>query len=297
MNLYLNHLNTPNKIEKTKLQANDQSEQKNFNVYVLDLFKYKTEDIDGDSLPDVSHGELTVAMLKNNNPKIQVKTKDCSKINDPNAYDSNKLLANLEKIYKSAENGEKIDGINISLSCNIDYEEINSAKNLKKEDIITPENVNEKTSLIKDRLYHSADSRNNQACKIIKMIEKIAQKNIPVVIAAGNHFNSFNALGLAKGATVIGGTHKNTKCSLLSINNTVDDWEEAIKFSKPIKRANDKIVGYDVTNNGKLDFFVEEMSSQSGEKKDSTLFGGTSFAAPCYLNKILLYKLSNTTKE
>ena len=193
---------------------------------------------------------------------------DCSDTEDAHCYNSQALLSNLKELNTKIKNGEKIDGINISLSLNMDYKKINSMKNT----------------------HFNLKSKNPEfltTLNAIKTIEKITSNNVPVFVAAGNYDDSFNALGLADKTTVVGGTYRNTKVSMFSQNSTVNAWDESIWPVNPIISDDKKVVGYDVTNDGILDIPASATSSNGKcEKKDITI-GGTSIAAPNHFRKYL----------
>lgn len=269
------------------------SDSRKLNVYVIDVFKFKTEDIDGDQIPDVSHGDYCKALVKNNNDNINVNIEDCSDENDPHSFDVKKLSLALSNLQEKIKNGDKIDAINISLSSDVHYDKVNPGQ--KGYRAINEINLDNKKAEVLRMFKQSSKEEDNELVEVVNKLESIAQSGVQICIAAGNHKNSFNLLGLVKEAKVIGAGYENFKSKVFPSNSTIDVYEQPIIKSNLIKN-NNNFIGVDVSNNGIVDFSKEECSDKTCE--DSSIgqmyTAGTSFTTAIHLNKILEEKLKQS---
>ncbi|MCK7467629.1 MAG: hypothetical protein MZU91_05540 [Desulfosudis oleivorans] len=115
--------------------------------------------------------------------------------------------------------------------------------------------------------------------QLIKKIEQVTSQNKPVYIGAGNDSNNYNLLGLAQGATNVGGTVAGQVNPYFSYHSDIQRMEESVFFPVVVDK------GYDLDGNGCADVPLSEISSKG--KLSKGMISGTSFSTPLALGKDL----------
>lgn len=261
------------------------------NVAIVDEFKTKTIDLDGDNVPDISHGHLVETYLKASNPNVKVDRFQVD-YNDPKKQNFNNkdVLNAFEKVYQKIENGEKYDAVNLSMGSNYDISNLQKTVNKG----INNKNINQFKPQIKDYVSKNLPEVN----KNISSLEKITSKGVPVYVSAGNDKAShYNLLGLANGTKAVGSSdHKGNVSGFSANNNDISNFEKGEYFLRTTKDSNGNINGMDVNNDGKPDIPVSILSDSKAKKgplfgsgpiKDVSTVNGTSFSAPVAIARFI----------
>lgn len=245
-------------------------------VAIVDNFEAITEDIDGDGIPDVSHGEVVENFLRSANPDVEVIRYDVSENKKTKGGSAKKIKKSFEDIAKRIKNGEKIDGVNLSMG---NTEKISTLNRWIKGKI-NNNNIDKKEDAIRDSLYWKM----NGIESTLESIEKVTAEGVPVYTGAGNDgAEYYNTFGLAKGVTQVGSTTQSGNPYLNSGDNSdVKRWEQGVYNVKAIQDKSGKVLGYDYTGDGKIDLSVERGSNKNYDPKKMGWkdIMGTSFASP-----------------
>ncbi|OGH99377.1 MAG: hypothetical protein A2104_07920 [Candidatus Melainabacteria bacterium GWF2_32_7] len=259
-------------------------------VAIVGNFDQKIIDIDGDSIPDLSHEETISRIVKATCPDIQIKPfKIEGHKNNPDYFDLDQALEKLSEISEIVENGEKIDAVNVSLGKEIlintfrectglpvNGENIINYKDQIREWLKNP-SIPLAVKTIIDFKEPGKSGRMIQEFKtinkIIDAIEQITDKGVPVYIGAGNEGPEyFNILALAKGSIPVGALDaKSNKKSFSADNSLINRFEQGIYNISAVTDKDNTIIGYDLTGDNKPEVLANEVSG--GESKVKPYIG------------------------
>jgi Subtilase family len=195
---------------------------------VVDSFGSPSVDIDGDGEPDLSHGEVVCRFIKAQNPFVEI-----LKFNAMSNYQIIEAFGQISAM-------GNIDAVNLSKGFLIP---------IVVEASLQCKGLAEQREILAKRL---------QAYKspLVKAIEQLCRKGIPVYIAAGNNGpKSLNINSLAEGSINVSATDKHgNRESYCTDNPFVNRWEQG---TYPIRKVPG---GFDITGYGKADVLDQEVT-------------------------------------
>lgn len=248
-------------------------------IAIVDNFSSKIVDVDGDNIPDLSHGEVVERYLKAENPAVIITRFQIDIDTKSGNIDNASLIKALGDVKKQIDSGEKFDGVNMSLAYEIDLDTLKD---------LSPANITKAEPVLRERLFNSSKKLNKDQQELktrIEAIESITQSDVPVYIAAGNNsVHSYNTLGLAKGTTQVGalGICGDT---LYARNSDVQYYEQGEYIVGPSFEGDSEVVtGYDINEDGIQDVDKNEVSGK-GKYEYYPTIKGTSFSTPIMLGK------------
>lgn len=252
-------------------------------IAIIDNFKGKYVDVDGDKIPDISHGEAVENLFKTKQPNAEIIRYDVGSDTDASQVSTDKLASAYEDLSQRIEGGEKIDGVNMSVSTDTRIGFFN--RFTKKP--VTAENISKKEDEIKNSSGYDNMSQTTGRKNVLSNMEKVTSQGVPVYVAGGNNGPGyFNEYGLAKGVTQVGGTGLNGNIHPDSADNSdIKKYAQGEFEIKSIKDAAGKITGYDYTGDGKIDLSAEDASSKGASEPKGAKIFGTSFSSPLALSE------------
>lgn len=287
-------------------------------VVVIDDFTNTVVDIDGDGVKDLSHGETVARTIESGND-IDVERLNVAE--DGSDYLSpNKILSALENIQYRINNGEKIDGVNMSMSVEMSLADLSKEMGINLNKINIDEYGDEIRQYISDngqnsngKLSGSNSSEYQFENKVITLVENLAKQGVKITISAGNGgSNTVNLFSFAGGESkldknnplsnihIVGATNANNKATSYSSAGETDYAQGSLAVNKVDGTSdfnNDGVInasdsGYDWTYDGIPDVFNYEVSSGGSRGKYNgdqvgAIFG-TSFAAPTEMRNLIL---------
>ena len=232
-------------------------------IVVIDQFKKKTVDIDGDqrmfseeSKADISHGEAVVAHLKMALPQAHIVCIESEKTDD------RKLLAELLKLKKS---GHQIDAINLSRAIahlTLTPSQWTAMTGVK----VTKENLLEIRKEVKAKIAELSKIKYSPfagAHRTIVGLERLAANGVKVYIGAGNDGPEFiSAYNFAEGTFGVRAVDANKIPSEYSAHNQLLNRTARGDFNSVPIRDNGRTLGYDITGDGTLDVRAARTSSK-----------------------------------
>jgi hypothetical protein len=248
-------------------------------IAVVDNFDSKTIDIDGDNIPDLSHGEVVERYLKAENPNVQINRFEVAIDLATGNIENASLVQALEQVKKQMDSGEKFDAVNMSLAYEVD---------LSNQGSVTSASIGEAESELRAYLFDENNSLTADQQELkdrIEAIEKITAGDVPVYIAAGNEGrNNYNTLGLAHGTVQVGALNAYGD-TLYARNSDVKQYEQGEYIVGPTFEGDSDIVsGYDINEDGVKDVDTSEVSGH-GKLELYPTITGTSFSTPTALSK------------
>lgn len=326
---------TPRNTEKPKQPP--PALKRNPTVAVIDFFHEKSTDLNGDFFADVPHGQVVEAHIKSYLPTARFIEKAMDKQepvrNDSLLPDGTQLVKPSERVIL-AESRQRmrehlaslakpspenpIDAVNISLTTlqmknnranYFTYQDVSEAMGFP----ITPDNIAEHRIKLKDQMKDWAQCPAPEVLdpvqremsnywSTIQGLEAVTAHKIPVYIAAGNDPKTLNLYTLADGVQAVGALDDDRKHASFTSNNTlVKRFERGTFTAMPVTQYGLEI-GFDVTDDGKVDFGRELVSNNVATEGLQMLgtflrgsqfkaVNGTSFASPQALGKDLLHAL------
>lgn len=289
-------------------------------VIVIDDFKNTLIDIDGDSVNDLSHGETVARTIESGN-NINVERLNVAEEGD-DSLSTDRIISALENIQTRVNNGEKIDGVNMSMAVEKSLTDLSKELGIDLNKINIDDYGDEIRQYISDNSQiqgrkgtggNSDSSKYSSINDIITLVESLANKGVKVTMASGNGgSNTVNMLSFAGGETkldknspfnnihIVGATNANNKVTSYSSNGETDYAQGSLAVDKidgtsdfnsdGVINASDS--GYDWTYDGIPDVFNYEVSSGGSRGKYNgdqvgTIFG-TSYAAPTEMRNLIL---------
>lgn len=225
-------------------------------VAVVDTFSDKSEDIDGDGVPDLPHGLLVEKILKADGATLDTVQFEVG----PGSAMLSGIQAGLEAIEHRVAQGERFDAVNLSqaLMAPLQYF-VNNTR-------ITGENIKDfRNAVLQDHLDLEKDSprRFPRATDIgvplpaiLDSMERLAQKGVKVYIAGGNEGpGQYNMLNLAKGSIGVSATDAKGKTTPFSADNSL-----LTKASQGIFSVTKVEGGFDLTGDGTPEVLDSDVS-------------------------------------
>ncbi len=245
-------------------------------IAVVDNFSTKSICIDFLYTPDDSHGNVVKRFIEEGLPDAKIECFNLSKTEGGAEY-FKEIDNNLGKILANIKKGEKYDALNMSESCDIEFDVL--SKGMKKE--ITPENFAKNKALVQKWLNESKkDESVVELTKIINKLSEIASSGTSVYIGAGNYGkNVFNMLSLSNNTKIVGALDETgAKADYSAKNSLVNKWDLGVLKITKLKDKNGKS-GFDYTGDGTIDIYSDKTSCPikipTGIKVE-----GTSFSTP-----------------
>jgi len=247
-------------------------------IVVVDSFNRKITDINGDGIPDLSHGKFCKTVIKSVLPKAHVTNYRVAGYKGHTGDENmSSVVANFHKIAEKIKNGGKVDAVNFSFGIVKTFDEL--SKYLKTN--ITRQNVNEHVEEIKNwlqtlnkpenkGLVKEFDS-NHQGIKdihkAISSIEEVTSQGVPVYIGAGNSgpesFNLYTLANKSISVKAMNGDKVNSKVLDFSCDNSVSKrGARGIYFPIKVVAPSGKVKGYKISENSKLIIKARELSKR-----------------------------------
>lgn len=162
-------------------------------VAVVDCFDRNHVDIDGDKIPDMSHGEVICRLIKALAPQLQIEkyfVESGYRLKEPDTYS---LIKALNLLLTHIRSGKKIDAVNLSLS----HE---GSRRYLSEHYNQPH--------VKRALLTSPHPEDRLFGQRFQVLENIAGEETPVYSGAGNESPElYNLYGAAEGVSLVAHTN------------------------------------------------------------------------------------------
>jgi hypothetical protein len=283
-------------------------------VAVIDDFNTRLFDLDQDGTPDLTHGEVILRQLKSHLPGTtflkldigNVAGRDLYKRLEDGSIDSpqerNRLLhENMETIFEQLnrrlDEGERLDAVNLSLGSVYDIEMMTLQTVSEVTQVpLSKENAPQKLGEVRQQLFNLAKHPHQEERQayyasyvpLLKGIEGLTKRGVPVYVPSGNQPDEVNPFGLARGAIQVGARDKEGELLPFSANHgMVQRFARGTFSARPVEG------GYDLTGNGQAEVSFAEVSGKGsdGNSQQSPLeISGTSFAVPTALAEDLQRK-------
>lgn len=258
---------------------------------IIDTFNKKNIDIDGDGIDDIPHGEFICRLIKSLNPNAKTIPFMLSNL------DSNEYVIRRHKGFIKFIKKVKPDAINRSVGDICSFQELNRdiKRAVKKEsqgasfkrirqltsniinslrigtknsppesinkppnsEIITRENFTTYQDIIRKVLKEDAKKGS-----ILSTLDDITKEGFKLFNAGGNSGSDHFAIEcLAEGVNVIGSTDGQRNVLANSSDLETMKFAQGIFGISTIKDDSGKVLGYDLTGNGRIAIKAEEVSS------------------------------------
>lgn len=281
--------NPDNQDDQEKLQNkhNEDYAQANNNRYaVVDDFKNKSVDVDGDGVSDISHGEYITSLMKAENPNIQVDSYDVS-----DDHNDSKLASAYDQIALN-----NYAAVNMSLSKPYSAEVFN---NDGIKDVNQSNFANKK-----DEIYNTYKNGIPELNNVFSSMEKVTANGTPIYVAAGNDgSDTYNLFSTVPGVTSVGASvsadddvnlqtsnyqiapkgitaEGNQILGYSAMNSAISIYGKGSFKSEAVEDKNGNVLGYDINGDGKVDISNDKVSSGGTAKPKNNYIFGTSFASP-----------------
>lgn len=251
---------------------------------IIDSYSQKTVDVDGDKIPDTSHGEVVEKVIRDRHPGVKISRYDTASDKYKHALDQKKTMNALDDIYDRIKSGEHFDGVNLSASSDVRIKSLN--RYTDPDHPISKDNISENEAKLRNNDRYKSNLEYWKTDKVINKLEKVTSEGVPVYTAAGNDGpKNYNQYGLAKGVTQVGALGVDGKKHPSSADNSdVKRWAQGEVEIKSVKDSSGKIKGYDYTGDGKMDISADKTSGKGKTFKPKKIFG-TSFSTPKALSE------------
>jgi hypothetical protein len=218
-------------------------------VAVVDDFGAKSVDIDGDAVPDLSHGETVSRIIRGFRRGVEVVPFNLDFEGADTLEDNrNKLATQFQDLFERiSAKKERFDAANLSIGSDIAYDEVRFEDGRQ----LTPGNLAGHSDELVTWAYTSSPYR----YKVLEALDGVLRLT-KLYLAAGNsgdtHF-SFNSV--LEGQTTVGATSaKGNKLPYSPTNNLVSRYEQG---TFGIVKVAD---GFDITGDGIADVMNHEVS-------------------------------------
>lgn len=222
-------------------------------ICILDTGTEEPEiDIDGDSLPDLSHAEVIKRILEAYLPKAKITVKN------PNEFVYTQKTDILTLVQRALQwcLDEGFDYINLSNGPAYHYSRVQV---LHKK--MTPENLLKLKPRFRQENLEGVFSKYPDTSKIIALLDELVKAGTRLFVSASNDAGTFNLLHMAEGTDNIGGMTMAYKPVVgFSDNTLLNNYSKAVFNVYKLKR------GYDITGDGKVDVLNKEVSGQGKAK-------------------------------
>lgn len=295
------------------IQNNNQSGQGKV-VAVIDDFNSRLFDLDRDGTPDLTHGAVIQRQLESRLPGATFLSIEIGNVDGRDLYkrledgsigsphERNQLLhENMEIIFEQLnrrlDEGERLDAVNLSMGSVYDIELMTLQTMSEVTQVpLSKENAHRKQGEVRNQLFNLAQQPRQEERQayyasyvpLIKGIERLTKRGVPVYVPGGNQPDEVNPFGFARGAIQVGAKDKDGQVSPFSANHGMVQ-----RYARGTFSARRVEGGYDLTGNGQAEVSFAEVSSQGrgGNPDQKPLeISGTSFAAPIALAEDLKRK-------
>lgn len=237
-----------------------------YRIALVDGWQTLREDIDDDGVKDVSHGELARKFLADND-RAHYEVIPC---------DMEKREVSI--IFNELAGDKTIDAVHVNFTFGRDnYEDTRRLLSEKyPERDFSGLNSQTLSQYKEEILGLMADKEERPA------FEKLIKSGKKIFVSAGNKANDFNSYALFDDVITIGADKK---------YNGYADYKEIdertkVRFNVYTKYDSDyNIAGYDVNEDGKIDFLPSELSG--GESRGFMVIEGTSLGGPKWVSEHL----------
>lgn len=268
-------------------KQNKENQQANNNRYaVVDDFKTKDVDIDGDGTADMSHGDYITTLMKAQNPNIQIDSYDVS-----NDVDGSKKISAYDQI-----------AINNYAAVNMSISKPYSADVFNKDGVkdVNQSNFDDR----KNEIYNTYKNGDPEYNKLFNSMEKVTANGTPIFVSAGNEgSDTYNLYSTVPGVTSVGASASSEDAVNLqssnyrigpkgmtqegdqilgysAMNSGVDLYGKGSFKSEAVEDKNGNVMGYDINGDGKVDIANDKVSGGGKFKPQNHYIFGTSFASP-----------------
>ena len=222
-------------------------------VAVVDIFDTKAYDIDGDGQEDLSHGEMTIAMVKAYYPQIKIKTYELKTTYGEVEY--TQVVEQFNNINSAIENSINIKAVNLSFGVPCTYKALSKFMGLS----INSENIND----FKNDILSYIKNNETNLYKALMAIKSVIDKNIPVYLAAGNEgSSSINITSVLDNIITVGANLSSGQLWPLNASRPlIKRYEVGEYFIRPVYKDN-LIIGYNITGNDEVQIPITDVSGQ-----------------------------------
>ena len=245
----------------------DQKSDRPFRVAFVDNFSTKDVDINGDGVPDLSHGDVVVRTARAFNPDIEPIRFDVGVTPDDSAQQGHvKKLIQLHRLCRGIVDGNKpVDAVNMSV-----------ISEMRLADITGPSSQPvDAQSIVQVRpLLVNAMLELNQLARYwtLRLMEGLVESGVPVYVSAGNSGKDYFAVeNLAQGVTNVGATNaKGEKTPYTGDNGLVN------RFAQGTFNITPTAEGFDFNGDDVPEVLNQEVSATTA-MPEATRFVGKAF--------------------
>lgn len=233
-------------------------------------------DIDQDGVSDIPHGVLAALYLRRSKANIQFLNSDVKPgTSIRNNFDAIRAgcegrINAFETLHRQIQSGKRLDAVNFSCAtAGTTLNELSQVTGLP----LTADNARQHEEAIRHRLFELADRvpasglnvnglseqeyRFAYFGKVIRSMEKLTQRGVPVTLAAGNEGpGHINIYSLARGTSTVAAVNARGEKTAYSadapLNPFIDAFARGDYNVVPVVKSG-KVIGYDVTGSGKVD--------------------------------------------
>ncbi|EKE02786.1 MAG: hypothetical protein ACD_20C00331G0002 [uncultured bacterium] len=240
------------------------------NVVVVDDYKTKIMDIDGDGISDISHGKMVKTTIKSTHPNAKIINVNVA--DEKGEIQGLKIIRTFLETAKRIDKGERVDAINVSIARSFNIDKLaeitglpltkgnisNYRNDIRKsiQDFVKtfPEKI-KKNPQLKENKSLLADYKDMKSFDLLfRSIEKVNNKGVKVYIAGGNDGADYvNVYNLADGTINVGAINAIGKKTPYSADNQfITRYVQGSFNSTPVEK-NNILKGYDITGSGKVE--------------------------------------------
>lgn len=218
--------------------------------FVVDEFKTREIDVDGDGVGDLTHGEVVERVIQSRAPGVKVNRMEVS----PEVLQGESFLKHLgerfREIRQFLDQGGNCAGVNLSLA-----HELLFFWPLINNDVTTSENIVERRDAAKEYFAHSINCGSRYWKEAVEGMEAIA-KRCPVYLSAGNNGNTMlNTLTLAEGVHKVGAVDAQGEKTHFTASHGLIN-----RFAKGVLAVHKVDGGFDLTGSGRAEVLDQEVS-------------------------------------
>lgn len=295
-------------------------------IAIIDFFTTPSIDLNGDRIPDITHGVAVGLQVKSRIPNAKLLAFDAEADVKPKktvladplefslqprvSFDERRnaiyasLLNQIKRVDKLAAKGQPIDAVNISLAPaemgeSISVDHLATITGLP----LTQDNLKENQAKIRGALKELYENRDrtwltdaqkhySKMWPLVEGLDKLTARKIPVYVAAGNVTNEVNILGLAKDVKFVGSEDERGIKSQFSADNSLVNRRALGEYEASPIDDGKKVIGFDITGDDVLDIPATLVSNR-GEVRfpfHMRAVRGTSYASPTALARDLVKK-------
>jgi hypothetical protein len=204
---------------------------------IIDDFHTKNVDIDGDGIPDLSHGEVVSRYAIAQNPDLQVLQFDVKEVS----------VESVLAAFQQAQQNGHCDAVASSVSFDLPIQNLDGA---------TPDNISDKKLGLLGMLDKSKNPKEQQLYELLSILSDFSEDRIAVYLAGGNSGpDTLNLNTLAIRTYNVGATDQKGEHEPYSANNSlINRWAQGTYAVRKLPG------GYDISGHGKPDVLDSEVS-------------------------------------